>query len=189
VNLLVLSLHRTADTERIAGMLRKRGASKGLTAKTWEDLNDFYRSTVDLYERQFGVLQLIILLMVLLGVVNAINMSVFERVGEFGTMRALGNQRRQVFRLVVLEGTLLGLIGAAMGVALGIGLAMAISAVGIPMPPPPNSSQGYTAYIRIVPSIVAGGFLIGVAASALASVVPAFRISRIPIADALRQNA
>jgi putative ABC transport system permease protein len=76
-----------------------------------------------------------------------------------------------------------------MGVVLGIGLAMAISAVGIPMPPPPNSSQGYTAYIRIVPSIVAGGFFIGVTASALASVVPAFRISRIAIADALRQNA
>jgi hypothetical protein len=37
------------------------------------------------------VLRLIILLMVLLSVANSVNMSVFERVGEFGTMMALGN--------------------------------------------------------------------------------------------------
>ena len=48
--------------------------------------------TVELYGRQFGVLRVIILIMVLLAVANTINMSTFERVGEFGTMRALGNR-------------------------------------------------------------------------------------------------
>jgi putative ABC transport system permease protein len=65
---------------------------------------------------------------------------------------------------------------------------MAISAVGIPMPPPPNSNLGYTAYIRIVPSVVASAFVIGVVAATVASVLPALRVSRIPIAEALRQN-
>ena len=38
------------------------------------------------------MLQLIILAMVLLSVMNTVNMTVFERDGEFGTMRALGNR-------------------------------------------------------------------------------------------------
>jgi putative ABC transport system permease protein len=143
---------------------------------------------VQLYDRQFGVLQLIILFMVLLGVVNVINMSVFERLAEFGTMRALGNRGREVLALVLTEGMLLGLIGSAIGVVLGIGLAVGISAVGIPMPPPPNSSLPYTAYIRVVPAVVASAFLIGVAAVFLASLLPGFRVARVPIAEALRQG-
>jgi putative ABC transport system permease protein len=187
-NILVVSLQSTDDTNKLAATLRERSIWRDMEVRTWEELNQFYRGTVDLYDRQFGVLQLIILLMVVLGVVNAINMSVFERVGEFGTMRAVGNRGRQVFSLVVTEGALLGLIGAGVGVILGIGLAIAISAVGIPMPPPPNSNLGYTAYIRIVPSVVASAFVIGVVAATVASVLPALRVSRIPIAEALRQN-
>jgi putative ABC transport system permease protein len=40
-------------------------------------------------------------------------------------------------------------------------LAGVISAVGIPMPPPPNSNLGYAAKLRVVPSAVAGAFAIG----------------------------
>ena len=65
--------------------------------------------------RQFGVLQFIILLMVLLSVANSVNMSLFERQGEFGTMQALGNRRKDVVRLVITESILLGLAGAALG--------------------------------------------------------------------------
>ena len=187
-NVLVVALGRTEDTDRVAGTLRERTVGTDMEVRSWEELNAFYRSTVQLYDRQFGVLQLIILLMVLLGVINAVNMSVFERIGEFGTMRALGNQVKHVFALVVAEGVLLGLIGAAIGVALGILLALGISAVGIPMPPPPSSNLPYTAYIRVVPSVVVGAFLIGLVAVVLASLPPGLRVMRIPIADALRQN-
>jgi putative ABC transport system permease protein len=187
-NVLVVSLRRSEDTERIAGLLRERSIWRDLEVRTWEQLNAFYKSTVQLYDRQFGVLQLIILFMVLLGVVNVINMSVFERLAEFGTMRALGNRGRAVLALVLTEGMLLGLIGSAIGVVLGIGLAVGISAFGIPMPPPPNSSLPYTAYIRVVPAVVASAFLIGVAAVFLASLLPGFRVARVPIAEALRQG-
>ena len=54
------------------------------------------------------VLQLIILAMVLLSVTNTVNMTIFERTGEFGTMRALGNRGVDVFALILTEGALLG---------------------------------------------------------------------------------
>jgi putative ABC transport system permease protein len=188
VNSLVVSLKRTEDTARVAGALSGQLDSKQLEVKTWQQLNDFYENTVALYERQFGVLQLIILLMVLLSVANSVNMSAFERVGEFGTMMALGNRSGTVFWLVVTENTLLAFIGAGLGVILGQLLAWAISAVGIPMPPPPNANIGYTAQIRTLPSTLLLGFTVGTCATLLAALLPARRVSRTPVVDALRQN-
>ena len=188
-NVLAVSLKRTSDTTAISEQLSKLVAGSGLEVRTWDQLNDFYPKTVRLYDRQFGVLRLIILAMVLLSVVNSVNMSVLERVGEFGTMRALGNKGRTIFAVVVAEGVVLGLFGSALGVLLGAGLALAISAVGIPMPPPPNSNLGYLAQIRLVPSVIVAAFATGFLAAVLASIVPAIHVSRIPIVDALRQNS
>ncbi len=105
-----------------------------------------------------------------------------------GTMRALGNRSADVTRLVLVENALLGGGGGVLGVAIGTALALAISAVGIPMPPPPNANLGYTAYIRVVPGVLLAAFAVGVAATFLAALLPAFRVARTPVVDALRQN-
>jgi putative ABC transport system permease protein len=186
-NTLVISLHETSDTDAatvaVAAML-----PAGLEVRNWTQLSDFYEKTLMLYERQFGILQFIILVMVLLSVANTVNMSAFERQGEFGTLQALGNRRRDIFKLVVIENTLLGLLGAIVGVLVGTALALAISAVGIPMPPPPNTNSGYTALIRLDAGVTASAFVIGLVATTLASLFPARKVSRTPIVDALRQN-
>ena len=59
------------------------------------------------------MLQIIVLAMVMFGVANAVNMAVFERTGEFGTMRAVGDNARKIFSLVLVEGAVLGLVGSA----------------------------------------------------------------------------
>ena len=188
VNSLVVSLKRTKDTEQVAATLKSRLSKLPVEVRTWIELNDFYEKTVALYDRQFGVLQFIILFMVLLSVSNSVNMSIFERLGEFGTMRALGNRSGRVLRLILTESALLGFIGSTLGVTIGIVLALAISAVGIPMPPPPNSNLSYTATIRIVPAVIAAAFLVGFVATTLAALLPAARVTRTPVVDALRQN-
>ena len=167
---------------------KERTVWRDQEVKTWQELNDFYPKTVELYHRQFGGLQFIILLMVLLSVINAVNMTVFERTAEFGTARALGNRGVHVFQMVMLENTLMGLVGGGLGVALGILLAYAISKIGIPMPPPPNADLGYIAYVRVTAGAVIGAFLIGFLATVLAALLPAVRIARMPIAVALRQS-
>ncbi len=185
VVVLLQDTSRTTVTQAAATELMR---PHGLVVKNWRELNDFYGNTVQLYDRQFGVLNVIILFMVALGASNAVNMAVFERFGEFGTMRALGNRGRHVTLLVIVECALLGIIGASVGAAGGALLAMLISAVGIPMPPPPNSNIGYTAQIELLPRLIAEAFAIGVVATVLAGLVPAFRARRIPIVDALRHG-
>jgi putative ABC transport system permease protein len=75
-----------------------------------------------------------------------------------------------------------------LGTLVGLAIALAVSAIGIPMPPPPNSNVGYTAMIRIVPSTILSAFLIGLFATALAALLPARRISNIPVVSLLRNG-
>jgi len=188
VHSLVLSLDDTRNTDAVANSLGLQLSSQEFEFKTWYELADFYSKTVDLYRIQFGVLQLIVLLMMLLSVANSVNMVVFERVGEFGTLMALGDRKSDIFWQVIQENTLLGLVGAGLGVVAGVVLAGVISGVGIEMPPPPNSDVGYTAYIRLVPAVISMAFATGVLATVMAALLPAWRVSRLPVAEALREN-
>ena len=144
----MLRLKDTAATARVVARLRQVLPSDRYEVRAWYDLADFYRKTVALYERQFGLLVGIVLVMVLLGVANSVNMTIFERIGECGTIMALGYRRRAVFRMLVQENFLLGILGGGLGVTLGLLLAALISWIGIPMPPPPNMNSGYIAAIR-----------------------------------------
>jgi len=187
INTLVVLLKDTADTVRVARMFEQAVGARGLEIKTWMELNDFYEKTVALYRSQLGVLELIILVMVGLGVVNLVNMTVLERVGEFGTMRALGNGNVDVFVLVLIENVVLAAFGALLGLLTGASLAWLISAVGIPMPPPPNSDLGYTARILLTPAVMVKAFAVGFMATVLAALPPAWRVARMPIAEQLRR--
>ena len=188
-HLIVLVLDKTDDTERILASLRKTLSPGGYELASWRELSDFYDKTVQLYESQFGVLRFIILLMVLLSVANSVNMTLFERTREFGTLLALGDRPGRVFALIMTESLLLGLFGAGLGMVCGCVAGWIISAIGIPMPPPPNANIGYTAYIRLVPLDVASAGVVGFVATCLAAVLPARRVSRMNVVDALRKGA
>jgi putative ABC transport system permease protein len=184
---IVVVLDSTANTASVRSDLAAALATRDVEIKTWYELSDFYGKTIALYERQFGILELITLAMVLLSVMNSISMTTFERASEFGTMRALGNRSATVFRVVLLESAIIGMLGAAIGLTVAVVLALAISSVGIAMPPPPNSESGYTATIRLVPQLMAMAASIGIAATVFGALLPARRIARMPLVAALQQ--
>jgi putative ABC transport system permease protein len=55
------------------------------------------------------------------GVMNTSLLSFFERIREFGLLRAVGWSRRRLFRLVIGEALLVSLVGAAIGIGIGFG--------------------------------------------------------------------
>lgn len=185
---VVVSLKETATTDAVSARLRDALAARGYEVRTWLELDDFYPKALALYKRQFGVLQLIVLAIVTLTVANSVNMTAFERQGEYGTIRALGGRGRDVFRMIMLENLLLGVIGTAIGLACAALLATAISSIGIPMPPPPNSNSAYVARIQLSPAVLVTAALIGAGATVASALYAAIRVSRTPIAWALRQN-
>ena len=75
------------------------------------------------------VMLLLAVLIALLGIVNTLALSVFERTRELGLLRAVGMTRSQVRAMVRWESAVISLIGAVSGAALGIGIGLALSQV------------------------------------------------------------
>lgn len=188
VHSLVVLLDDTGATDSVTSTVKGTLGRQGYDVKPWHELADFYNKTVALYKRQFGALQFIILVMLALSVASTINMAIFERTGEFGTLLAIGLRRLQIFKLVLLENILLGCVGGMLGVSVGVILAAIISGIGIPMPPPPGSNIGYIAYVRVVPSVLIAAAVIGVLAASMAAILPGRRASQLPVVEALRHN-
>ena len=65
---------------------------------------------------------LIVLLIASIGILNLMMMAVFERTREMGVLAALGMKGRQIMGLFLLEGALIGVVGAVIGCLLGVGI-------------------------------------------------------------------
>jgi putative ABC transport system permease protein len=186
----VLLLNETNQTSSVLSGLRTRFPTDetGLEFVPWFELADFYNKTVRLFSRQMLVVQLIIAAIIVLTISNMAVMNVLERTAEIGTLMAVGFRRGRILRLFLAEGVILGVIGGTIGTLVGWSLSLVISAIGIPMPPPPGMDVAFDAEILVTSSLAANGFLLALAAATLATVYPAWKASRLQIVDALRRS-
>ncbi|OJW48010.1 MAG: ABC transporter permease [Candidatus Accumulibacter sp. 66-26] len=184
----VVLLDRTEDTPAAVASLRGQLPAAGFELVPWTALADFYNKTVVLFSKQVSVVKFIIGLIIVLTISNTQTMSVLERTREIGTSLAIGQRRRVVLRMFLAEGVLIGALGGVAGIVLGYLLAALISFVGIPMPPPPGMAHGYIGQILISPALAGEALVLALLTTLLASLMPAWKASRMNIVDALRYN-
>jgi len=126
----------------------------------------------------FDALTLVAVIVAALGIVNTLTVSVLERVRELGVLRAAGMTRGQVRRTVVVEAGILGLVGAALGIATGL-LAAAIL-IGL--------AGGGPLILEVPWPAIAAAVVIGVGVSMLAAWYPARLASRLAISAAVQHE-
>jgi putative ABC transport system permease protein len=182
----VVLLDGADRTDRFVAAARARLPSGSFAVVPWTALADFYNKTVLLFSRQINVVKVIIGMIIVLTISNTMTMSVLERTTEIGTSLAIGLRRRNVMRLFIVEGLLLGLVGGLVGLISGKLLAMAISVIGIPMPAPPGMAHGYVGQIVVSPALALDALVVALVTTLLASVLPASRAGRMNVVDALR---
>ncbi|MGX2038828.1 FtsX-like permease family protein [Methylocaldum sp. MU1018] len=186
----ILYLDKTTNTDTVLHELKRKlsGQNGTLEFVPWYSLSDFYNKTVTLFSRQMNMVQIIIAVIIILSISNVLGMNVLERTSEIGTLMAIGLKRREILLQFLIESTVLGLLGASIGVVAGYGVAEVISVIGIPMPPAPGMSMGYTAEILITWPLAIGSLALIFTATVLAGVYPAWKASRLEIVDALRHS-
>lgn len=184
---LLAILDDTENTEMVQRELESdfRAANLEVEIVPWTENARYYHQAKDMLGKIFRTVQTIIAVIFLFSIANTLNMAIFERIREFGTMMAIGNSRGVVFSVIIFEALLLGLIGATLGLGAGWGAAKAISAIGIEMPPPPQGSYGYYAMITLYPRLVFETFAIAMGATLLSALVPAYKASRFRVIQAL----
>jgi putative ABC transport system permease protein len=184
----VVLLDDTGNTPAMLGRLRDLLAPDRYETVPWWSLSDFYNKSSRLFEKQLGVMKWIVALLIVLSISNTLMMNVMERTSEIGTSLALGVRRTTVLGRFLAEGLVLGGIGAALGVVVGFALAQVVSAIGIPVPPPPGMGTGYIGRVLVTPGLAAATAALAIATTFVASLYPAWRASRMAIVDALRHS-
>jgi putative ABC transport system permease protein len=186
---IVLQLRRTEDVARakarLVSVLRSHGLD--LEVREFGELVPFYGQVIGLFGAIFSFVAAIMGVIVLFSVINTMSMSVMERTNEIGTIRALGLRRGSVRRQFVLEGGLLGVIGATAGVVLAVVCSMLVNRAGLHWMPPGQSSP---VPLRLsaagIAPLMASVWTGLVAMSTVAALIPANRAARLPVVDALR---
>ncbi|MEW1643344.1 FtsX-like permease family protein [Streptomyces sp. NPDC091219] len=114
-------------------------------------------------------------------IINTFSMLVAQRTREIGLMRAIGSSRKQVNRSVLVEATLLGIVGSILGVGAGVGIAVGLmklmSAAGMDL-----STRDLT--VKWTTPVL--GLLLGVIVTVLAAYLPARRAGKVSPMAALR---
>jgi len=184
---LVVGLDATDNTDRVAAEMapRLRGLPQQMVLKKWIDLATYYKQVNTMFNGIFLFMGVIVFFMVLMSSVNTLLMSMFERTREIGTMLAMGTPRGWIVALFMVEATLLGVMGAIVGVVGGNLLGMLLNASGLHMPPPPGYTVAIPFRVLHVPAQMIGASLLVIVSLALASILPAIRASRLQIAEAL----
>lgn len=98
-----------AETARIATM------APGASVKSWKQINPFIAQMVDAVSVQQKVVYFILYVAVAILVLNAMLMALFERIREFGVLKAIGYGPLQVFLLMVMEGLLQATVATVIG--------------------------------------------------------------------------
>jgi len=141
VSTLSVYLYQTDETDRARIKIQADYPTLGI--KIWEDLAFFYHKVRDLYERIFGMMGVIILVVVLLSVANTMSMAVLERTREIGIMAAMGAPPYQILFNFISESMIIGIMGSALGILMAGGLTLILPFAEIMMPPPPGRNVAY----------------------------------------------
>ncbi|MCW8907745.1 MAG: ABC transporter permease [Sedimenticola sp.] len=166
------------DSSVVAEVIRKqlvqRHGEEDFTITTQDQMLDTLGSVLDILTLAVGALGAISLLVGGVGILTIMTISVNERTGEVGLLRALGAHRQQILWLFIGEAVVLASLGGLAGLLLGAGgawlLQLAVPAL------PTHTPWGYVLAAE------------GVAASIglMAGVMPAWRASRLDPIEALR---
>jgi putative ABC transport system permease protein len=116
--------------------LRAAGLAASVYPFTDERVNSFYAGTMSFLGSLVTFISVLVAAVVVLGVMNAVTLTVFERTREIGTFRALGYTRRQVAGIFLREVVLLATASTAAGIVGAVLSAWAVNAANIRFSPP-----------------------------------------------------
>jgi putative ABC transport system permease protein len=143
---------------------------------TRDEFRDEQQQTVDQFLTVLVAILALSALIAILGIVNTLALSVFERTHELGLLRVVGMSEREVRRMVRWESVVIAVIGAIVGVALGVLWGWAFARA--------LRDQGLSVFR--IPTVEVIVFLIAaVVSGVIAAVFPAWRASRLDVLDAI----
>ena len=170
-----------------------KSMKSGLSGYEIESFEANYPNLASAINTKGGVMNIFSMIIIAIagvGILNLLLMAVYERTREIGMLGALGLKPRQISLLFILEGTMIGLVGVAVGIVFGLAINGALMKVGLDF----SAYSTLTSYMalikdRVYPTwgvekLLMRASMVAII-SALASLIPAIEAGRREPAEAL----
>lgn len=185
---VVISLKQIGQEPPVMDLIN--ASAPGYEVESWVTSIPDLKKTMDMKTGVMDVMGVFLLGIAAIGILNLLMMAVFERTREIGIIGALGLKPREITFLFLLEGILIGVMGAVFGGVLGTLINGTLSIYGLSYAKFANLTE-YTAlisgsiYPQLVPLKVLQHALTVAVIAALAALYPAIEASRREPAEAL----
>jgi ABC-type lipoprotein release transport system permease subunit len=187
-NEVVISLVNMGKEPQVMKVIQS--AVSGIEIKSWQTSMPEMENAIKSKSGVMSIFSMILLIIAGIGILNLLLMAIYERTREIGVLAALGMKPGQITWLFLLEGAMMGLVGAAAGVVFGLAINLMLQKVGMDISAF-SSATAYTALIseKVYPTLGLsrlGSHVIAVIIiSLLASIYPANQAAKKDPAEAL----
>lgn len=113
-----VNIKRLGEEEKVVSALAP--ALPGYEVESWNKNYPELETAINSKGAAMTVFGIIIISIAAIGILNLLLMAVYERTREIGLLGAMGLKPREIAALFVLEGALIGMVGAAAGVVVGL---------------------------------------------------------------------
>ncbi len=176
----IISSLRNADKSEINLLLQKNGIETGVTEAG--DASAEAKARMEEEQSKQTWLISLSLLVCVVGIANAMLMSVTERFREIGTMKCLGALDTFIVKLFLLESTFQGLAGTSAGILIGFALTLGLALLDY---------GGYTfTYFPLTGIAESAGYalVVGTLLSLVGAMLPAYRAAKMEPVEAMRSD-
>jgi ABC-type lipoprotein release transport system permease subunit len=162
----------------------------GYEVESWAKNYPELGSAIGQKNAVMDIFSVIIVVIAGIGILNMLLMAIYERTREIGLLGAMGLKPRQIAATFILEGTMIGVVGAIAGLAIGLMINLSLGQVGMDY----SQYAGLTEYMALIsgkvyPTLGLSRIFVRAAVvltvAALAALIPAFIAARREPSEAL----
>ena len=190
VHEIVVIADRLDRVDEVTALLRQELSDTDLEIAPWQEFARSFYVAMEADKKGSWIMLFVVIMIVAIGVLNTVLMTVLERTREYGVLRAVGTSPLQIFRLVVTEVMMMGVISIILGLIASTIINYIFSVHGIPMPMSfTYGGMEFTHYYSEInaPSMYIPAITVMFSAICI-SIFPALKAAHIAPARALRSH-
>ena len=173
-----------------AALAEKLAERHDVRVLAWHDVDKEVVATKRWTDAVTTIFLFVIYTVATLGILNTMLMSIFERVREFGVLKAIGAQPVTLMRLVIAECGCIGFLGSGLGLVIGSAVILYFGRFGLKLPIGESMSYFFpfdsVLYLRFAWGGHAFALVTIFTVCLLTGIVPGYVAYRLKVAEALR---